>query len=69
MTFITMFVIILGNGYKSFRPTIEVNTLDSNKNEEINKENKFLKKKTEDLQEEIVHLKKNIKHLKNQVHN
>lgn len=69
ITFVTKFVTVLGNKFKSLRPTIQVNNLDNHINEEIHKENSFLKNKIEELQQEIGRLKKNTKHMTNQVHN
>jgi hypothetical protein len=58
--------------FKSFRPTIQIDNLNTCNNEEINtetssKENEFLKQKVDEYNREIVRLNKIIKHTKSQV--
>lgn len=61
-TLIILCLLFPGKNFKSFRPTIQIDNLDNNKNKNtINEENEFLKKKVEELYQETVHLKKNTK--------
>ncbi|XP_025415331.1 centrosomal protein of 135 kDa-like [Sipha flava] len=62
---------VKNKNFKSFRPTIQIDNLNTCNNEEINtetssKENEFLKQKVDEYNREIVRLNKIIKHTKSQ---